>query len=135
MGCDEARFALGPFCVADAFAVNFIGAEGGASVGRSLTALTALQTLDLFGKNLCSERVCGVCFVMREWVVTRQGLRLGPFVSMIRVAGNSLNAEDGASVGRSLTALTALQTLNLSGKNLCSERVCGVLCGRVFCYA
>ncbi len=68
----------------------------------------------------------GLCFVMREWVVTRQGLRLGPFLSLMRVAGNSLNAEGGASVGRSLTALTALQTLDLSGKDLCSERVCGV---------
>ena len=28
-------------------AVNFLCAEGGAAVGRALTALTALQTLDL----------------------------------------------------------------------------------------
>ena len=56
---------------------------------------------------------------MREWVVTRQGLRLGPFVSLMHVAGNFVGAEGGASVGRSLTALTALQTLNLSGKALC----------------
>jgi hypothetical protein len=66
-------------------AENGLGAEGGASFGRSLTALTALQTLNLSGKALCSERVCGVCFVMREWVVTRQGLRLGPFVSLMRL--------------------------------------------------
>ena len=86
----------------------------------------------------------GLCFVVREWVVTRQGLRLGPFVSLMRVAGNSLTgedgasgnsysfcAEDGASVGRWLTVLTALQTLDLSGKAACSERLCRV----IFCSA
>jgi hypothetical protein len=50
---------------------------------------------------------------------------------MMRFAGNSLGAEGGAAVGRSLTALTALLTLNLSGKALCFV----VLCGAVFCYA
>jgi hypothetical protein len=100
-------------------AADLLGAEGGAAVGRSLTALTALQTLNLSGKALCSERLCGLCFLVREWVVTRQGLRLGPFVSLMRVAGNSLGAEGFAAVGRSLTALTALQTLDLSGKALC----------------
>ena len=29
------------------FAANFLGSEGGAAVARSLTALTALQTLNL----------------------------------------------------------------------------------------
>ena len=68
---------------------------------------------------------------MREWVVTRQGLRLGPFVSLMRVAGNNLGAEGFAAVGRTLTALTALQTLDLSSKAACFV----FLCGNVFCSA
>ena len=43
-------------------------------------------------------------------------MRFGFFVSLMRVAGNDLGAEGGASVGRLFTALTALQTLNLSCK-------------------
>ena len=35
------------------------------------------------------------------------------FAMLMRVAVNSLDAEGGAAVGRSLTALTALQSLNL----------------------
>ena len=71
--------------------------------------------------RLCVLWFCvGVWFVVREWIVTRQGLRLGPFVSLMLVAGNYLGAEGFAAVGRSLTALTALQTLDLSGKALCS---------------
>ena len=66
----------------------------------------------------------GLCFVVREWVVTRQGLRLGPFVSLMRVAGNSCGAKGIAAAGRSLTALTALQTLDLSGKAACFEVLC-----------
>jgi len=37
-------------------------------------------------------------------------------MSMMHVAGNDLGAEGGAAVGRLLTALTALQDLNFSGK-------------------
>ena len=60
----------------------------------------------------------GVCFEMREGVLTRGGLRLGAFISLMRVADNDLGAEGGAAVGQSLTALTALQTLDLSCKVL-----------------
>ena len=35
------------------------------------------------------------------------------FAMLMRVADNNLGAEGGAAVGRSLTALTALQSLNL----------------------
>ncbi len=38
---------------------------------------------------------------------------------LMRAADNSLGAESGAAVGRSLTALTALQTLRLSGNAAC----------------
>ena len=41
------------------------------------------------------------------------------FAMLMRVAGNSLDAEGGAAVGRSLTALTALQSLNLHGNAAC----------------
>jgi hypothetical protein len=44
---------------------------------------------------------------------------VGPFVSLMRVADNRLGAEGGSAVGRSLTALTALQTLNMSSKAPC----------------
>ena len=56
---------------------------------------------------------------MREWVVMRQGLSLGPFASLMHVAVNFIGAEGGASVGRSLTALTALQSLDLSRNAAC----------------
>ena len=46
------------------------------------------------------------------------------FVPLIRVAENSLSDKGGAAVGRSLTALTALQTLNLSGKPPCVAVLC-----------
>ena len=41
------------------------------------------------------------------------------FAMLMRVAGNSLGAEGGAAVGRSLTALTALQSLDLSCNAAC----------------
>ena len=41
------------------------------------------------------------------------------FAMLMRVADNSLGAEGGAAVGRSLTALTALQTLLLVGNAAC----------------
>ncbi len=50
--CDfvrEAKFLV-RFVFLICFAANSLGAEGGAAVARSLTALTALQTLDL-GSN------------------------------------------------------------------------------------
>ena len=71
----------------------------------------------------------GVCFEMREGVLTRGGLRLGAFISMMRVAGNDLGAEGGAAVGQSLKALTALQTLDLSCKALSFV----MLWGGLFC--
>ncbi len=47
------------------------------------------------------------------------GFRVVCFAMLMRVAGNSLGAEGGAAVGRSLTALTALQTLDLSSNAVC----------------
>ena len=44
------------------------------------------------------------------------------FAMLMRVAGCSLRAEGGAAVGRSLTTLTALQSLNL-----CSNAACFVM--------
>ena len=41
------------------------------------------------------------------------------FAMLMRVAGCSLGAEGGAAVGRSLTALTALQSLNLRCNAAC----------------
>ena len=41
------------------------------------------------------------------------------FAMLMRVADNELRAEGGAAVGRSLTALTALQSLNLSCNAAC----------------
>ena len=45
------------------------------------------------------------------------------FAMLMRVADNFLDAEGGAAVGRSLTALTALQTLVLH-----SNAACFVMC-------
>ena len=41
------------------------------------------------------------------------------FAMLMRVAGNDLGAEGGAAVVRSLTALTALQSLNLRSNAAC----------------
>ena len=41
------------------------------------------------------------------------------FAMLMRVAGCSLGAEGGAAVGRSLTALTALQSLYLRSNAAC----------------
>ena len=41
------------------------------------------------------------------------------FAMLMRVAGNLFGAEGGAAVGRSLTALTALQSLNLRCNAAC----------------
>ena len=51
---------------------------------------------------------------VREFVATCSCV--GAALSLIRVVDNDLGAEGGAAVGRSLTALTALHTLNLSCK-------------------
>ena len=64
---------------------------------------------------------CGVNFGrvlnMVEGVVTRGACALCVFAMLMRVADNWLGAEGGAAVGRSLTALTALQSLNLGSNN------------------
>ena len=44
---------------------------------------------------------------------------IGPFELLMRVTDNALGAEGGACLGRSLTALTGLQKLYLSGPALC----------------
>ncbi len=41
------------------------------------------------------------------------------FAMLMRVADNFLDAEGGAALGRSLTALTALQSLDLSRNAAC----------------
>ena len=46
-------------------------------------------------------------------------LRTGPFELLMRVADNALGAQGGACVGESLTALTGLQELHLSGQIFC----------------
>ena len=43
------------------------------------------------------------------------------FAMLMRVAGNRLGGEVGAAVGRSLTALTALQSLDLRSNAACFE--------------
>ncbi len=73
----------------------------------------------------CGVVLCGVCFVVREGAVKRGYFACGPFVSLMCFVGNDLGAEGGAAVGRSLTALTALQTLNLWSKALWFVVPCG----------
>ena len=46
-------------------------------------------------------------------------MRVVCFAMLIRVSVNSLGSEVGAAVGRSLTALTALQSLDLYGNAAC----------------
>jgi hypothetical protein len=68
-----------------------------------------------------------MCLVAREWVVRTRGLRVGFSMSLMRVAANFLGSNGGAAVGRSLTALTALQTLHLACKVPCFVVVMGDL--------
>jgi hypothetical protein len=113
---------VGPFMSLMRVADSSLGGYAAVTVGRSLTALTALQTLNMSGKAPC---VCCVV-VWSVFQCARGGcdkgrLRVGPFVSPMRVAGNRLEdcfGEIGVAMGQSLTALTALQTLDLSGNDL-----------------
>ena len=98
---------------------NYLGEDGGAAVGRSLTALTGLQRLDLSCKALCFLLLFALCFERREGCCREGSLGVGSLVFLMRVAGNDLGADGGAAVGRSLTALTGLQTLDLSSQALC----------------
>ena len=51
---------------------------------------------------------------------------MSPVESLMRVAGNCLEDDAGVAVGRSLMALTALQTLNISCKALYVVALSGV---------
>ena len=65
-------------------------------------------------------------FVRGLWQGDCRRLHAGPFMSLMRVADNGLSVNSAFAVGRSLTALTALQTLNMSGKAPCVALLCGV---------
>ena len=72
----------------------------GIGLGRSLTALTGLQTLDLSGED-SSNRVfhAAVCLLI-----------------LIHAAENLLHKEAAVAVMQSLVVLTGLQMLNLSSE-------------------
>jgi hypothetical protein len=86
------------------------GCYGAAALGRSLTALASLRDLDIsckprtFSVQFCCVRVGGV-----------SSSSVGVWYLM-PAAGNCLGTEGVAALGQSMTALTALLTLNLSGK-------------------
>ena len=72
----------------------------GIGLGRSLTALTGLHTLDLSGED-SSNRVfhAAVCLFI-----------------LIHAAGNLMHIEAAVAMMQSLAALTGLQMLNLSSE-------------------
>jgi hypothetical protein len=105
---------------------NYLEDQGSAAVGLWLTALTALQTLNLSRKALYLVVLSGVSFEVCYGGCGEGRLRVGPFVLPMRVAGNGLGDKADVAVGRSLAALTALQTLNMSGKAPCVVVLCGV---------
>ena len=85
-----------------------LGTEGGSVLARSLKALTLLQTLNLSSKTQLHVMWLCTCVIFQK--------RNGVLLSLTRVsAGGNLNAEGCAAMGRSLTTLVALQTLDLSG--------------------
>ena len=96
------------------FAANSLGAEGGAAVARSLTALTALQTLNL----QCTD-IMGVEFFDELCLFQEGNILVALFAMLMRDTGTYLGAEGGAAVARSLTALALLQTLDLSCNSAC----------------
>ena len=55
------------------FAGNFLENNGGVAMGQSLTALTALQTLDLSRKALYLVALSGVSFEVCDGVLARVG--------------------------------------------------------------
>ena len=72
----------------------------GVGLGRSLTALTALQTLDLSGEDSYNRVFhAAVCLLI-----------------FIHTAGNLMHKEAAVAVMQSLTVLTGLQILNLSSE-------------------
>ncbi len=70
-----------------------------AAVFQRLSALTGLQTLDLSGMHSCIVLKCLCAFVLY----------------VMRVSGNKFDRKAAIAVGGTLSALTALRELNLSG--------------------
>ncbi len=72
----------------------------GVGLGRSLTALTGLHTLDLSGEDSSNHVFhAAVCLLI-----------------LMHAAGNLLHKEAAVAVMKSLTVLTGLQMLNLSSE-------------------
>jgi len=72
----------------------------GIGLGRSLTALTGLHTLDLSGEDSYNRVLhAAVCLLI-----------------LIHAAGNLMHKEAAVAVMQSLAALTGLQMLNLSSE-------------------
>ena len=70
---DCRRLHAGPFMLLMRVVDNGLGSNRGAAFGQWLTALTALQKLDLSCEAPCFAVLCGVCFNAREGVATRVG--------------------------------------------------------------
>jgi hypothetical protein len=68
---DCRRLRVGSFVSLMRVVDNRLGADGGAAVGQWLTALTALQTLDLRGNDVYCCVVFLTCFDVREGIATR----------------------------------------------------------------
>ena len=80
---------------------GLVKTEDFAALVQSLTALTALRKLDMHCESLFGLSFKGSYRVQ---------------ATLMFAAGNFFDSDSGAALGRSLTALTALQILNLSSE-------------------
>jgi len=110
--------------------VNDMGLDDGRYIAASLSVLTGLQELHLRGTGLCLlllisavwGYICcgygdglGLCEGGSVWVFVLRVCACAAVLFVMRVAGNSLGPLGGKFVAASLSVLTGLRTLDLTG--------------------
>ncbi len=104
---------MGPFVTPMRVAGNYLKDQVGVVVGRSLTALTALQTLDLSCKELYLVVLSGVSFEVCYGGCGEGRLRVGPVVSLMRVIGNRFSRSICCKLASSVMHFARLPSLLL----------------------
>jgi Ran GTPase-activating protein (RanGAP) involved in mRNA processing and transport len=93
-----------------------LGGDSGVAIGESLITLTALQTLNLSG-NYANRKCCSAV-----------GRSLATLTALLTLdLSNSTFTRYDLALFPSLSALTSLQTLNMSGNQCISEELVGTI--------